>query len=556
MTEQLFLRDLGLILVAASVLALAARWMRVPGILGYIVAGLILGPATGLVEVHHVVPAEGVALLSEVGIALLLFLVGLELSFATIRTVGVVAVAGGLAQTVLSGALGTALAWVLGYSLPTALFLGTAMAFSSTVIAVKLLEKRGDLRETYGQVTLGILLVQDLLVIVVLTLVAGLAGASGGDTGSMARDLGMAFGGMMLLVALAVVASGRILPGPFHWIARSPEALLVWSLCFCFIMILGARALSLSVELGAFLAGVSLAQLPYNQELRRRVAPLVDFFLAVFFVGLGVSMNPAAALEAWPAAVVFIVFIIVGKPAVLLAVVPRLGFGERTAALTGIALGQSSEFSFILAGLGVTAGLIGSEELALIGLVGLGTMSLSSGLILNAPRVYAGLRASGLLRIFRAPDEGVRDREGGGGHHGPAADLSDHVIVVGMNTMGRRIVDGLHERGEATLALDTDPAKLAQRPGPVLRGDAADMAVLEAAGLRRAKLLVSALQIEDANNLIAYRCRTLGVPCAIHAFDHSVVADLRGIGATHLLESKTAGTRRLTEALRTEGIYG
>lgn len=556
MTDDLLLRDLGLILVAAAGLALVGRRFRVPGIVAYILAGLLLGPATGLVEVHHGDHAEGIALISEVGIALLLFLVGLELSFDTVRSVGRVAVAGGVAQTVVSGTLGTGLALLLGYPAGTALFLGVALAFSSTVIVVKLLEKRGDLQETYGQVTLGILLVQDLLVIVVLTLVAGLGGGSEGDAMAMAGDLAAAFGGMALLVAVAVVASGRVLPVPFGWIARSPEALLVWSLCLCFLMIVAAQALSLSVELGAFLAGVSLAQLPFNQELRRRVAPLVDFFLAVFFVSLGVSMDPGAAMAAWPAALALIVFVLVGKPLILLLVIPRLGFGERTAVLTGITLGQSSEFSFILAGLGVSAGLIGDDVLALIGLVGLGTMGVSSGLILNSRRIYVRLRALGVLRALHTPHEGPRDRERAGGHHGPADDMRDHVIVVGMNTMGRRIVLGLRERGQPTLAVDTDPRKLEAVGEPALLGSAIDLSVLEAAGIRRARLLVSALQIEDANNLLAYRCRSFGVPCAIHAFDRSVVDDLRSIGATHLIESKTAGTRRLGEALREQGVYG
>ncbi|NNF37274.1 MAG: cation:proton antiporter, partial [Gemmatimonadetes bacterium] len=378
MTDDLILRDLGLILLAAAGMALVGRRFKVPGIVSYMVAGLLLGPATGLLDMHAADHGGGVGLISEVGIALLLFLVGLELSFSTVKAVGAVAVAGGLSQTTLSGLAGAGLALLLGYPTSTAIFIGVALAFSSTVIVVKLLEQRGDLRETYGQVTLGILLVQDLVVIIVLTALAGLAGSGAAGatvgTGGLVRDLATAFGGMILLVGLSVVAAGRILPGPFRWIARSPDAILVWSLALCFAMIVAAKSLSLSLELGAFLAGVSLAQLPYNQDLRRRVAPLVDFFLAVFFVSLGAAMDVAAALTAWPAALALIVFVLIGKPVILLAVVPRLGFGERTAALTGITLGQTSEFSFILAGLGLSAGLIGPDVLALIGLVGLGTM--------------------------------------------------------------------------------------------------------------------------------------------------------------------------------------
>ena len=183
-------------------------------------------------------------------------------------------------------------------------------------------------------------------------------------------------------------------------------------------------------------------------------------------------------------------------------------------------------------------------------------MGISSALILRSRVVYERLAAAGWLRVFRAPAEGPADRARSHGHHGPADHLDDHVIVVGMNTMGRHIVDGLRERDVATLAIDTDPAKLAEVEGATLLGNADEIAVLESAGIRRARLVVSALQIEPANNLLAYRCRIFDVPSAIHAFDRSVVEDLRRIGATHLLESKTEGTRRLSQALQDAGVYG
>ncbi|MDZ7779021.1 MAG: cation:proton antiporter [Gemmatimonadota bacterium] len=551
MSDASILRDLGVILVAAAAFAILARSLRIPSIVAYILAGLLLGPVSGVLEV-----SEGVELASEIGIALLLFLVGLELSFAAIRDLGKVAGVGGTAQVVISALVGTGLAVLLGFPAREALFLGVALSFSSTVVVVKLLEQRGDLQDTYGRVTLGILLVQDLLVVVVLTFVSGLAREGSASLLRMAMDLWISFGGMAVLVVVAIGASRSFLPLAFQWIGRSPEATLIWSLSWCFLLILGAQWLGLSVELGAFLAGVGLAQLPFNDDLRRRVGPLVNFFIAVFFVTLGVHMDPVEALALWPSALALIAFVMIVKPMLLLTVIPRLGFGERTAALSGLTLAQTSEFSFILAGLGLSAGLIGEEILALIALIGLGTMGLSSGLILNSRRVYVRLRAAGLLKVFRAPHEGPRDREEAGSGHGPAFGLRDHVIVVGMNSLGQRIVEGLRQRGVATLAVDTDPLKLAEVDGPVLVGDTDDLTVLESAGIRRAELVVSALQIEGANNLLAYRCRTLGIPCSVHAFDVAVVPDLREIGATHLMDSKTAGTRRLTEALGAEGVYG
>jgi len=555
MTGEALLADLGVILVAAAAAALVGRRLGIPGIVAYIVAGLVLGPFTGVLTLEdHGHAASGVPLISEVGIALLLFLVGLELSFATIRDVGRVAFLAGSAQVTLSAALGAGVALLLGFGPGTALFLGVALAFSSTVVVVKLLEARGDLQEGYGRLSLGILLVQDLLVLIVLTFVAGLAGGAT-DPLSVGVDLLLAFAGMGGLVAVAVVASTRVLPRPFGWIAASPEALLVSSLAWCFGMILAAEAMHLSVELGAFLAGMSLAQLPFNRELRRRVRPLVDFFLAVFFVSLGASMDPAAAVELWVSVLVLVTLVLIAKPIILLVVLPRLGFGERTATMAGLTLGQTSEFSFVLAGLAAGAGLVGPEAVALVGAVGLGTMGVSSALILSSGRIHEALHRLGTLRIFRAPVEGPRDG-GTGGHHDAADGLDDHVVVVGMNTLGRGIVEALHERGTPTVAIDTDPDKLRGVPGVTLMGTADDDAVLASAGLRRARLVVSALQIEDANNLLAWRCREMGVPSAIHAFDRSVVAELRRNGASHLIESKTSGTRGLGEALARRGVYG
>jgi Kef-type K+ transport system membrane component KefB len=555
MTGEALLRDLGAILVGATLVALVARRAHVPGIVAYILAGLLLGPVTGLVASQAPLHATtGIPLIAEVGIALLLFLVGLELSFATIRDVGRVAFVAGSVQVFVSAALGAGVALLLGFGTGTAVFLGVALSFSSTVVVVKLLETLGDLGERYGRLSLGILLVQDLLVLIVLTFVAGLGGGAT-DPLQIGGDLLLAFGGMAALVALAVVAAARLLPRPFAWLAGSPEALLVSSLAWCFGMILAAEAMHLSVELGAFLAGMSLAQLPFAMDLRRRVRPLVDFFLAVFFVSLGASMDPAAAFALWPQALALTALVLLAKPIILWAVLPRLGFGERTSTLAGITLGQTSEFSFILAGLGASAGLVGPEIVALVGAVGLGTMGVSSGLILGSDRVRTVLRRIGVPRLFGTPEHGARDA-GGDGHHDPVADLDDHVVVVGMNTLGRRIVEALHQRGVPTVAIDTDPEKMRAIPGHTLMGTADDGAFLETAGVPRARLVVSTLHIEGTNNLLAWRCRELGVPTAIHAFDRSVVEELRRNGASHLIESKTSGTRRIGEALSRRGVYG
>jgi Kef-type K+ transport system membrane component KefB len=417
------------------------------------------------------------------------------------------------------------------------------------VVVVKLLDQKGELNALYGRIAVGIFLVQDLVVIVILTFLAGLGEADQLQAGEMAGGLAVAFGGMGALLAVALLSARYLLPRLFSLVAGAPEPLFIWSLCWCFLFVLGAEAMNLSLEIGAFLAGVSLAQLPYNHEFQRRVHPLMNFFIAVFFVSLGIQMQVGAALSHLASASALSLFVLIGNPLIFMLIITRLGYGERTAFLTSVTVAQISEFSFIFAGVGMAAGLIGPEILSLVTVVGLITIGISSYMILYNHELYAWTRRTGLLRPFRGA--------GGGGEEPEAAEeLRGHVIVVGMNHMGRRIAEELTERGEKVLAIDTDPRKLRGLDSQTLLGNAEYPAVLEEAGLDNARLLVSALQIEATNNLLAYRARDAGVPVSIHAFDQSVLAGLERLGADHLIRSKNVGIRRIADKLREMGVLG
>ena len=540
MTDLQLIADLGIILTAAALLLLAARPLRVPSIVAYIVAGLVLGPATGLIHA-----SETVELISEVGIALLLFLVGLELSIDKIRAVGKAAVVAGLAQVSASTILGTMLGLVLGLGLTEASFIGLALSFSSTVVVVKLLEREDELGTLHGRLAVGILLMQDIVVAVALTLLAGL-GASGEELSPamVAEGLLRASLGMAALVAIAVVGARWILPRAMDWMGRSLEGLFIWSLTWCFAFILLAELLGLSVEIGAFVAGVSLAQLTYNHELVRRVNPLVDFFLAIFFVSLGVHLDAAAAFRVWPLALALTAFILVTKPVLIAMLVSRFGYGSQPSFLAGLLLGQGSEFSFIMVALGAGVGIVGTDVVAVVAVTGLLSIGISAGLIQARAPLFRALRGAGLLRLLR----GLREE-------GPVGtELAGHIVIVGMNTLGRRLVVGFMDRGELVLAVDTDPRKLADLPCPTLLGNTDHPAVLEEAGVPRAKLVVSALQIEDANALLTHRASKLGVPVSVHAFDPSLVSELEALGATYLMVSKYDGIRQVAEALGRVGV--
>jgi hypothetical protein len=293
---------------------------------------------------------------------------------------------------------------------------------------------------------------------------------------------------------------------------------------------------------------VSLAQLPYSHDLRRRVHPLMNFFIAVFFTSLGIRMELDAALGQWFPALVLSVFVLIGNPVIFMWIISRLGYGERTSFFTSVTVAQISEFSFIFAALGVTTGLIGEAILSVVSLVGLVTIGVSAYMILYNEPLYRLLKPTLIIRAFRAPPEPE-----------PLAEenpLRDHVLVVGMNSLGRRLVDELTRRGERVVAIDTDPTKLQGVSADTLLGNIDHPGVLEECRMPEAKLVISALQIESVNNLLVYRCREAGVPCSIHAFDRSVMLELRDLGANHLMIPKNNGIKWIVEELRRRGVVG
>lgn len=541
MTDFRILADLGLVVTASAALLLVARRSAVPPILTYMVTGLLLGPFTGLLR-----DTESVDLFAELGVALLLFVVGLELSVGKIRAIGRTAVVAGVVQVGLMTAAGAGLGLALGFGRGEAVVVGLVTAFSSTVVVIKLLDRSGELQSLTGRLSIGILLVQDVLVAVVLTLLAGL-GSAGGRGGSGLEGLALAFLGMAALT-LAGAAVGRwILPDLVRWMSSHPEGLFVVSLTWAFAFVVAAETLHVSVELGAFIAGVILAQLPYNEELRRRTHPLVDFFLAIFFVALGAGIDPEAVARTWPAALAISALVLLGKPLLILLLLGALGQPRRSSVLAGLTLGQISEFGFILAGLAASVGLVDLDFLGLVGAVGLVTIGVSALVVPRGEMLLDLLDRRGwLARLPGLPEEPVSEPPPPAGH----------VVVVGMNTLGRDLVGRFAALGEEVVAVDTDPAKLEGLDARSVTGDLTHPAVFEKAGAPRAALVVSALQIEEANRLVTFRCTRLGVPVAIHAFDPSGVEELLELGADHLMVSKLDGIGRVEDALVELGVIG
>ncbi len=537
-----YLHDLGLILVAGVLFVGIAAKIRMPSIVAYILAGLFLGPLTGLLSF-----TDSLELISEVGIALLLFLVGLELSLAKIRDVGPVALVAGIGQVVFTAVIGYVVCILIGFTMMESVFLAIGLTFSSTVVVVKLLDQKKELNSLYGRIAVGIFLVQDLVVIIALTFLAGLGHGEELSVPELTRGLAWSFGGMFVLLAAMLLASRYILPKPFGWAARQPEMLLIWSLCWCFLVVGSAYAMNLSVEIGAFLAGISLAQFRFSDDLRRRVHPLMNFFIAVFFVSLGIRMEFGPVGAHLGSALALALFVLIGNPFIFMIIISRMGYSEKTAFKTSVTVAQISEFSFIFAAMGVATGLIDDSILGITALVGIITIGISSYMILYSDQLYGWCRRWKLLQPFRAGDKDPKEDT-------PPRVRRDHIIVVGMNALGRAIAKRLHDAGNPTLAIDIDPAKLEGLKCETMLGNVEFQSVLDEAGIDHVALLVSALQIEDTNHLLAHQCQSRGIPCAMHAFDLSVIDDLVDLGVDYLMYPRVEGLKNQNEELRKMGV--
>lgn len=414
----------------------------------------------------------------------------------------------------------------MGFARLPSVFLAATVTFSSTVVVIKLLDQKGATGRLYGRISISLFLAQDIVVIVLLTVISGIGSGDAIEILALIKGLCAAFGGMFVLLLVALLASRYLLPRPFAWAARSPDTVFIWALCWCFLVVLLAHQFHLSVEIGAFLAGLAIAQLPIHEDLQRRLHPLMTFFVAVFLVTLGIKIDLTILGEIWLYVLGFSAFVIFVKPLIVFTILNRLRYSEYTAFQSATATGQVSEFAFILLGLGAASGLIEGMIVSIGGLVGMLTIAISSYLILYSDPLYGIFQKLSLLQVFKAKQEM---------DHEELSIREGHVIVVGMNALGREIVKQLANRGEDVLAIDTDPDKLkGLSPAGTLIGNVEYESVVEEIGLRRARMVVSALRIEDANHLLAYRCRSAGVTCAIHAFDVSAIDDLLELDTSYM----------------------
>ena len=486
--------DIGLAIVAATALAYVARLLGQPLLLAYIGAGLLIGPPVlGLVHSE-----ETIAELSELGLAFLMFIVGLEIDLKKLVSSGRVGALVGTIQVVACAVLTVAAAYLLGFSGLPALYLGVATAFSSTMIVVKLLSDKSELDTVDGRLTLGILLMQDVLAIVVLALQPNLTDPS------IVPILISVLSGFGLVIG-ALLVSRYVLPALFQYVAKSPEIVMISAITWCLVVGYVAMLADFSIAMGALIAGVTLSAFPYSLDVVAKIRSLRDFFVTLFFVALGMqlqigSLQVVLISLALSAVVLVSRFITIGPTFYL------LGYGSRVGALCSIALAQAGEFALVIVALGLSLGHVGRDVASILALTLVITSTVSTYMIVGnhrvAQRIVQTLRTFGLPERLRQTDDGPP-----GHQHGAA------LAVLGFHRVASSLVYQAQgsSKGHDVLVVDFSPEvfnKLSAMDIPVVYGDISHLDTLEHVGIERANVVISTVSedfLRGTDNLTMLR---------------------------------------------------
>lgn len=479
LSELQLILDLSLVWLAAAIFGFAAVALKQPAMAGYMLAGLIIGPH----GVKLISNSEQISVLAELGVALLLFALGLEVSFRQLlfRTNRVVAA--GIFQIVIT-TLGFSWAVVhfgLAPDLKSGIVFGFIVALSSTVVATKMLSERGETDSIHGRILIPLLIVQDLSLIPAMSLIPALKDA-GGDTGIA---LLMALGKALVLVAVVIIMSTKILPPLLARVAstNSRELFLLFMICLCLGVAIASHELGLSIALGAFLAGIMVSESPYAHQALSDLIPLRDLFATVFFVSVGMLLDPAYIYLHWNEVIIFVGVLILGKALIATAASLLATNSLTSATLAGLCLAQVGEFSFVLATVGNKAGLITGSLYNLFFAAAVISM-------IASPSIISWL--SPIIRRIRPPETLNADSDKQVSH----LPLTGHTVVCGFGRVGKNVALAIREAGIPVAVVELDGAAiedLKQRHIPFVYGDAGSRLVLSECNITEATTLVVTL---------------------------------------------------------------
>lgn len=525
--------ELSIILVITVLITGFIRLLKQPSMIGYIISGIVVGP----VFLNIIDSKDTFSTFSHIGVALLLFFVGLNLNPKVIKDVGKVSLITGVGQVLFTTSVAFLIAKLLGLSSLTAIYIAVALAFSSTIIIMKLLSDKKDIETLYGRISIGFLIVQDFIAIIILLSISSIS--EGSDFATIAvQTMLKGVGGIMVLFLITLY----VLPSMTRLAAKSQEFLLLFSLSWCFAIAVIFYYLNFSIEAGALLAGIALSMSPYHFEISAKLKPLRDFFIILFFIMLGAQMVFSNIISNLAIIIIFALFVLIGNPIIVMALMGLLGYTKRNSFLAGLTVAQISEFSFIVAALGLTVGHISAEILSIVTAIGLITFAGSTYMIIYSHKIYP--KISKYLSIFERKGKKVDEHK----YH----THDDHdIILFGYNRIGFDILHSLNKIKSKFLIIDYDPEvilRLSKEGYDCKYGDANDSELLDELNFHRAKMVISTIPHIDTNMLLVQKVRETKSSTIIAVVSHQIDDAIRlyDEGATYVIMPHFLGGRHFS----------
>jgi len=510
---------ISIVLVLATLVAGIMAKFKQPIIIGHILTGLIVGPF--LFRNHGF--SDMVDTFSQFGIALLLFIIGLNLSPKVIKEVGKTSFIVGLGQVTFTAILAFLLNSLLGMTLVVSIFLSIALTFSSTIIILKLLSDKQDLSKLYSKIAVGLLLLQDLVVTIILIGVS----AFSGDHVTWESVLFLVLKGIVA-IDLLVLFTVYLLPKITAIFAKSQEFLFLfsigWGLGFATLF----YYLGFSIETGALIAGIALSTSVYHHEISARLHPVRDFFIVLFFILLGSKISLGTIVSSLPLALTLSAFVLVIKPLIVLILMGILGYRKKTSFLTAITVGQISEFSLVFLLMGEKTGQISAEIVSVFTLVGLITIAGSTYMVLFSNYIFAFL--SPVLSVF----ERKQTRS-----DATSSEMYD-VVLFGCNRVGPDFIESFKDLGKKFLVVDFNPEVIERLKSLNINcryGDADDNEFLEELGLQHSKMIISTIPDFDTNEFLIGRIKQINQKAIVIVISHNAddAIGLYESGATYVI---------------------
>lgn len=511
--------DIGIIIITATLFAYVLKILKQPRILGYVLAGIVIGP----LGFRWITDIDVIRTLSEIGIAFMLFVVGMELDFRKIKDTGFIATLGGTIKSIILFLAGFLIAIYFGFIELEAAYIGLILAFSSTMIVVKALSDKKELDTLHGRIIIGILLIEDIFAILVLSTLITL---NNFNFIILVTNLLQGIG----LILLAYLLGKYVFPFVFKFAARSSELLFLLAVSTAFSFSLLANYFSFSIAIGSFVAGMALANLPYNLEIVSRVKPLRDFFATLFFVTLGMeliinSFNLRLLL-------ILLALIIIFKPFLIMVLTSLFGYKKRTSFLTSLSLSQISEFSLIIVAQGMILGHISQNIFSITVILAVATMTISSYFIKFDTQIYYLL--SKPLSFLDKLSSGKREIK-------PVIKRTKYdVILIGMGRIGYAIDKTLKKLKKKFIVIDYNPEiikELSKKDIPCIYGDIADSEVLKSLNFKKAEMVISTIPTKKDNLLLTKKAKAANknITVFVTAYTIDTALELYNNGADYVI---------------------